>query len=699
MVPPPLTRLALILLLSQSAASLALGGSYPATRTVEVSETFHGTEVKDPYRWLEEMTSEEVHRWVLKQNEAARALIDQVPERERIRKRLTELWNYERYSVPEKHGKRYFYTHNSGLQNQPVFFVSEDLRNPEKVLLDPNTLSPDGTISVSKTSVSRDGELFAYALSRSGSDQLEWKVRDVSTGKDLQDSILKSKHAPVRWAHDGSGFYYLKFEESGINRLYFHLLGAPQVEDKIVYEHPSNKKDYITPQISEDGRYLILFVHGGSSKDTRVYFADLKASGDAPRVLPIVEKAEGRFSFLGNIGARLIFHTSLDAPRGRIVSIDTSAAPYGWKTLVAEGADTIQEARLVNHRLILAYIKNATARLRVFDENGKPTRDAALPVPLSGISALVGNPSDERAFFQITSLTTPSSVFSLDPISGEASAVWKLKLLFEPGDFTATQVFFTSKDGTKVPMTIARKKGVPLDGSAPTILYGYGGFNYITPPSFSVRNIQWMEMGGIYAYANIRGGGEYGEAWHQAGIKTRKQNVFDDFIAAAEWLIAGKYTSTPKLAISGSSNGGLLVGACMTQRPDLFGAALPDVGVLDMLRFQMFTEGPEWTVDYGEIAKPEEFKALLAYSPYHNIRPGTAYPPALITASESDDRVVPAHSYKFAARLQAAQSGENPILLRIETKAGHGAGTPTSKMIEKSADVGAFLIKALNIKR
>jgi len=700
-------RIALILCLFAAGITQQMikPNNYPAARKSDQVDDYHGVKVADPYRWLEDLDSEETRNWVEAENKLSFGFLGSIPARTALKDRLTKLWNYEKYGIPFKEGERYFYTRNSGLQNQAVLYTVTALDAQPQMVLDPNTLSTDGTVAVSGLQVSPDGKLLAYSLSASGSDWQEWKVRDVETSKDLSDHLKWVKFSGVSWTRDGKGFFYSRYDEpksdalKGTNyfqKIYYHKLGTAQSEDPLVYERPDQKDWLLGGTVTEDGNYLIITVFQGTDVKTRVYYKDLKAK-DA-QVVKLLDDFDAAYNFVGNQGTRFWFQTDLQASRGKVIEIDTSnPARTNWKVVVPEAKETLQATSVVNNRFILNYLKDAYTQVKIYESNGKLVTDVAFP-GIGSADGFGGKATDKETFYSFTGFTTPTTIYRYDMTTGKSSIFRQPKVDFNPGDYETKQVFYTSKDGTKVPMFITHKKGLKLDGSNPTYLYGYGGFNISLTPAFSVGNLVWMELGGVYAQPNLRGGGEYGEEWHQAGMKLRKQNVFDDFIAAAQWLIDNKYTSTPKLAIGGGSNGGLLVGAALTQRPDLFGAALPAVGVMDMLRFQTFTIGWAWVSDYGSSENAEEFKALYAYSPLHNIKPGTSYPPTMVTTADHDDRVWPGHSFKFAAALQAAQAGSAPIIIRIETKAGHGAGKPTSKIIEETADRWAFLVKTLEMK-
>ncbi len=679
---------------------------YPQVKTVEHVDDYNGVKVADPYRWLEDLNSPETKAWVEAENQVTFAYLEQIPERVAIKDRLTTLWNFERYGVPDTRGGRYFYTKNDGLQNQSVLYWMDWLAGAPKMLLDPNKLSADGTVALTDAEPTEDGKLLAYGLATAGSDWQEFKVRDVATGKDLPDHIQWAKFSGISWTKDGKGFFYSRYDEpteqtklSGalyFHKLYFHRLGTPQAEDVLIYERKDHKDWNFGGTVTDDGRYLIIDVREGTDTRNRVYYKDLSAK-DAP-VVKLLDAFDADYQFVDNDGPVFWFMTDNAAPRYRVIAVDTrKPQPANWKTVIPESEATLESVNVINSMLVARYLRDAHSQVRIFDLAGKHLRDVGLP-GMGTVDGFRGRRKDKETFYSYTSYTTPPTIYRYDMVTGRSELFRKPKLAFNPDDYETRQVFYTSKDGTRVPMFITAKKGLKLDGSNPTLLYGYGGFNISLTPTFSVAALVWMEMGGVYAVPNLRGGGEYGKQWHEAGMKLKKQNVFDDFIAAAEWLIANKYTSTPKLAISGGSNGGLLVGAAITQRPDLFGAALPAVGVMDMLRFNKFTIGWAWTSDYGTPENPEEFKALYAYSPYHNIKKGTKYPATLVTTADHDDRVVPAHSFKFASALQAAQAGERPVLIRIETRAGHGAGKPTTKLIEEAADKWAFLVRELGMQ-
>ena len=677
---------------------------YPQTRKVEQTDDYHGTKISDAYRWLEDDNSAETKTWVEAQNKLTFAYLNQIPQREKIKARLTELWNYERYSAPLKAGKHYFYTKNDGLQNQSVWYIAESPTDPGRVFLDPNKLSTDGTVALSGLRFTDDGKLAAYGLATAGSDRTEWRVKDVETGQDLTDVLKPNRQGGASWLKDNSGFFYSRFPETQQGaelraqtfnqKLYFHKIGTPQSEDVLIYERPDDKEFFMGGSVTQDGNWLIISVGKGTSPKNMVYFKNLKM--EKSPILPLVDSLTANYSFIGNDEANFYFQTDKDTPRAKIVMVNVLAKDRIWKDVIPEAQETLQGVNFINNHFVLNYLKDAYTQIKIHDINGKFVRDIKLP-GIGSAGGFGGKRFDTETFYSYSSYNAPPTIYRYDMKTGKSELFRQAKVNFNPADYEVKQVFYNSKDGTKVPMFIIHKKGLKLDGTNPTLLYGYGGFNISQTPGFSVSRLVWLEMGGVFAVANLRGGAEYGEAWHEAGTKLKKQNVFDDFIGAAEWLIANKYTSPKKLAIQGGSNGGLLVGAVLNQRPDLFGAALPAVGVMDMLRFPKFTIGWAWTSDYGSPDKADEFKAIYAYSPLHNIKTSTKYPAVLVTTADHDDRVFPAHSFKYAAALQAAQSGDAPVLIRIETKAGHGAGKPTSKQIEEIADIYGFLMKNLGM--
>src|SRR5947209_1246799 len=681
---------------------------YPKPPKGDVVDDYFGTKVADPYRWMEDLDSPEVKQWVDAENKITFAYLEQIPQRESIKRRMTELFDFEKYTVPEKHGSRYFYQHNTGLQNQNVLYWLDSLNGTPKVLLDPNTLSKDGTVAVNGMSVTDDGKYAAIAIAAAGSDWTEIHVRDVAGDKELPDVIRWTKFSGAAWLKDDSGFFYAGYDapsgkemrdETVGQKLKFHKLGTAQEQDALVYQ-PEDKNVYIGGNVSDDGRYLFITLTKGGSKN-KLYFKDLSAAGS--QIVKLIDADDALYQPIGNDGGTFYVMTTKDASRGKIVAID-AAHPQSaaWKTVIAEGPkserlDLESGGGMFGDLFALTYLKDAHSEVRLYDLSGKLVKNVPLP-GIGSVHGLSGLRSDTETFFGYASFNTPLTIYHLDLKAKQATMFRAPKLKFDATQYTTEQVFYASKDGTKITMFITYKKGMVKNGQNPTLLYGYGGFDISLTPAFSASVLTWLEMGGVYAEPNLRGGGEYGEEWHQAGMRQNKQNVFDDFIAAAEWLIANRYTSTPKLAISGGSNGGLLVGACETQRPDLFGAALPAVGVMDMLRFDKFTVGWGWRPDYGSPSENKaDFETNFKFSPLHNIKPGTSYPPTLITTADHDDRVVPAHSFKFAATMQEAQAGGNPILIRIETRAGHGAGKPVTKQIEEAADRWAFLVRNLGM--
>ena len=710
--PFPTGCAAALLLLTASQAVLAqqcprnaVELTYPVSKKVEQIDDYHGTKVSDPYRWLEDANSAETRAWVDSQVKFTQDFLNQIPQREAIKQRLTHLWNFERFSAPKKEGGQYFFQRNDGLQNQSVLYTMKKLSDTPRLLLDPNTLSSDGTVALAGIAVSPDGKYLAYGTAASGSDWNEWKVRDVATGKDLPDHLKWVKFSEASWRRDGSGFYYSRYDEpkeetklADVNyfqKVYFHKVGTNQGEDKLVYERKDQKEWGFGAEVSDDGRYLLLTISQGTDRRNRIYYQDLQNKHG--KVLPLLDQFDAEYHFIDNVGPLFWFKTDKDASRGRVVTVDVRNGKM--QEIVPETADTLAGANMVDNKLVLNYMKDAHSQVRMLDLKGKLVREIALP-GIGTAAGFDGKRTSNEVFYAYSDFTTPTSIYQYDAKTGKSTLFRRPKVDFDPAAYETRQVFYTSRDGTKVPMFITAKKGLKMDGSNPTYLYGYGGFDISLTPGFSVSNLAWMEMGGVYVVANLRGGGEYGAKWHDAGTKLQKQNVFDDFIGAAEWLIANKVTSPAKLAIGGGSNGGLLVGATMTQRPELFAAALPAVGVMDMLRFHKFTIGWSWTSDYGSSDDAGEFKALYAYSPLHNFKNDKCYPATMVTTADHDDRVVPAHSFKFAAAAQAAQASHGPaapILIRIDVKAGHGAGKPVSKVIDEVADRWGFLVKELGM--
>ncbi len=682
---------------------------YPTTHSVDQIDNYHGNQVADPYRWLEDVDSPNTHEWIRQQNELTFSILEKIPARASIRENLTRLWDFKKASSPYKKGGRYFQFLNSGLQNQDVLYVYQSLQEEPRLLLDPNTLSADGTSALNNWSISPDGKWLAYAISSSGSDWQTWYIRSVDDGKDLSESLEWSKFSGATWVKDNTGFFYAPFpipsegetfQEANYNqKLFFHRIGTPQSEDKLIYERPDHPEWGFGTDLSDDGQYLLIYVSQGTDSRNRLFLKDL--TGNSP-VVELIPDLEAAYTFIGNDGSLFYFMTNLDAPRSRIIAIEsTNPLKKNLKTIIPENESVLQSAQIINDQLILIYMKDAHDIIKLFHLDGSPSGEVSLPtlgsVMVAYAPSVHGERKDSEMFYAFHSYIHPLTIFRYDFLSGKSQAIFQPPIQFDLSKYETVQVFVTSKDGTKIPMFLVHKKDLKKDGTNPTILYGYGGFNLAQTPSFAIHRLVWMEMGGVLAISNLRGGSEYGEEWHQAGMLDTKQNVFDDFIACAEWLIQEKITSTPRLAIEGRSNGGLLVGACMTQRPDLFGAALPAVGVMDMLRFHKFTIGWAWVSDYGSADDPQQFKTLVAYSPLHNLKPGTKYPATLVTTADHDDRVVPGHSFKFTATLQACQAGEAPTLIRVQTRAGHGMGKPTSIWIEEYSDIYAFLVHALGM--
>jgi prolyl oligopeptidase len=681
--------------------------AYPIARRGDQVDQYHGIAVADPYRWMEDVDSPETRAWVEAEAKLTRDYLASIPGRDRIAQRLTEIWNYERWSAPEKHGTQWFYTHNDGLQNQSALFTTADPAQPARVLLDPNTLSKDGTVAFKGAGYSDDGRLMAYGLSEAGSDWEVWRIRDIATGQDFPDQVRHAKFTGASWLKDGSGFFYSGYDESTegeslktrnkYHTLFFHRLGRPQAEDVMVYRRTDDADWYVSGQVTDDGKHLIVTAQHGTDVRNTLQVAIL---ADGVALKAVIPEPRASYHFIGSIGSILYVRTDDDAPRYRVIAIDLAKpGRTHWRTVIPESRDTLDSTTLVGHQLIAQYLKDASSVVRRYAPDGKRLGDVTLP-GLGTASGFSGRIDDAVTYYEYTDYTTPVSIYRLDLKTGGTS-VWRAPLLggFRSSDYETTQIFYTSKDGTHVPMFITARKGTHLNGRNPTILYGYGGFNISELPEFSPGIAAWLEIGGVFAVANLRGGGEYGRAWHEAGMKTHKQNVFDDFIAAGEYLIATHWTSRNRLAIRGGSNGGLLVSAVEEQRPDLFAAVIAHVGVLDMLRFREFTVGKAWEADYGSVDSLDEFTAMRAYSPYHNVRTKVDYPQTLILTGDHDDRVFPAHSFKFTAAMQHADPDGKPILIRIDLRAGHGAGKPLSKRVDELADVYAFVLQAMDFDR
>ena len=685
--------------------SLLLGCSsertfeYPVSRKGDVVDDYHGTQVPDPYRWLEDPDSEETQAWVAAQNELTFGYLESIPERETFKDRLTELWDYPKYSAPFKEGERYFFFKNDGLQNQSVLYVQESLEGEPRVLLDPNALSEDGTVALGGLSISKDGKRMAWAKNVSGSDWRTWYVRDIDTGEDLDDEVEWSKFSGASWDRTGKGFYYSRYdapvqgeELEGANyyqKLYYHKVGTPQSADVLVYDRPDQKEWGFSGSVTESGDYLIISVWKGTAEENMIFYKNLRRNG---RVQELITNFDASYGFIGHDGPVFYFTTNDGAPLEKVIAIDARwPEKENWKTLIPEADITLRGAGMVNgNEFVASYMKDAHSVIKRFDISGNEIGEIELP-GLGTAGAPIGNREDTEAFYTFTSFLYPPTIFHYDFKTGESKLFREPDIDFDLTQYTTEQVFFESKDGTRVPMFLVHRKDIDKNGKNPTLVYGYGGFNVSLLPRFSISKLAWIEKGGVYAQVTLRGGGEYGKDWHEAGMLKNKQNVFDDFIAAGEWLVAEKYTSPEHMACQGGSNGGTLVGAVVNQRPALWGAALPAVGVMDMLRFHLFTIGWAWVSDYGSSEDPDMFPTLYDYSPYHNLVDGTEYPAVMVTTADHDDRVVPGHSFKYTARIQEAQAGKAPVLIRIETKAGHGGGKPTSKSIEEVANEWAFL--------
>jgi prolyl oligopeptidase len=702
----PLVLSALAIAAAGCSAPEAPRMTYPTTKTVDHVDTYHGVSVPDPYRWLEDDTSAETAAWVEAENKVTFAHLETIPFRAALTARLEQLFNYPKYGEPFRRGDTYFFFKNDGLQNQSVLYRQTGLAGTPEVLLDPNLLSPDGTTKLSVFSVSRDGRRAVYGLSEGGSDWQTYKVLDVVTKQPLTDSVEWVKVSDAAWA--GDGFFYSRYPQpekgkelstKNVNhRVFFHRLGTPQSADELVFDDPANPERFHTVETTEDERFLVLTVsdRGKGKKGNAVYYRDLRSRDKT--FTPIVgEIGDDTFTVVDNVGDRFLVHTDRKAPNGRVFLFDPKTpAESAWQDVLPERPEPLDGVATGGGKLFASYLRDVTSRAYVFALDGTLEHEIALPGP-GAVSGLGGRDDDTEVFYTFTSFNYPPTIFKYD-VAAKSSTVFRDVDIpgFKADDYEVRQEFVTSKDGTRVPMFLTFKKGLALNGANPTLMYGYGGFNITMSPAFSAMRIALLEQGMVYASVNLRGGNEYGEAWHEAGTKLKKQNVFDDFIAAAEWLIANKYTSREKLAMTGGSNGGLLVGAVMNQRPDLFAVAVPQVGVMDMLRFHTFTIGWNWIADYGSSDDAAEFKALYAYSPLHNLKAGTHYPPTLVTTADHDDRVVPAHSFKYAATLQARQGGTAPVLIRVDTKSGHGASN-TRKQIESTADVYAFVMYHLGM--
>ena len=699
-----------MILMNPTATERSLELRYPVARKIEQTDDYFGTAVSDPFRWMEEVDSAELKTWIDAENELTQEYLAKVPVREKMQRRLMELINFERYTAPERRGTRYFYSHNSGLQNQNVLYWQEGLEGEPKVLLDPNMFSEDGTVAISSISITDDGMLAAYSIADAGSDWVKWHVRNVTTGKDLADVVEWSKFSGAAWRKDGSGFYYARYDEPAedaseaealktanyFHKIYFHKLGTPQSEDALVFHRPDDGELNLGAVVTEDGRYLVIHQSKGTSPNNELAVQDLHDT--SKRMIRLIDTADATYAPINNDGSLFWLLTTLDAPNGKVIAIDLNQpGREHWKTVIPESTNKLSDISIIDNTFIANYLADAQSQVELHNLDGSLIERLALPA-IGTAYGFGGLRKDTETFYQFSNFTTPGTTYRLDMKTRKSTLFRQPKLLFDPALYETKQIFTESKDGTRVAMFISHKKGLALEGTSPTLLYAYGGFNISLVPEFSPSHVMWMEMGGVYAQASLRGGGEYGEAWHEAGTRVRKQNVFDDFISLAEWLITNQYTTPERLAISGGSNGGLLVAACELQRPDLFGAVVAQVGVMDMLRFDKFTIGWAWKEEYGSPSEDEaEFRAIYKYSPLHNIRQGVSYPATLITTGDHDDRVFPAHSFKYTAALQAAQAGPNPILIRVETRAGHGAGMPLSKRIEAAVDQFAFMANQLHL--
>jgi len=670
--------------------------NYPETLKDATVDNYFGTSVEDPYRWLEDDMSQQTGEWVIAQNAVTDSFLAAIPYREKIRERLTQLWNFSRMNELEKKGGHYFYSYNTGLQNQDVIMVKENLTDSGRIFLDPNLLSEEGTSALSMFSVSNDGKYFAYGIAKAGSDWNEFFIKEIEGNKDLDDHLKWIKFSGISWYKDG--FFYSRFNEpkegdalKGENlnsKVYYHKVGTAQSSDALVYEDPEHPGYSFNASVSDDEKYLIVSAIE-STTGNALYVKDLTKSNSG--FVRLVDNFDNDFVFVGSIGTSIFLHTNYNAPKYKLLLVDmTNPGPEKWIDLIPEKQDQVLEScSFAADKIVVKSLKDARNLLSVYSTEGNYLYDIELP-GIGTVSFFNSSPKEKEAFYQFTSFNYPASIFSYNIEANTVELVFKPEVDFNSDDYITEQVFYNSKDGTRIPMFLTHKKDIVADGTNPTLLYGYGGFNITLSPGFSVRNIVWLENGGIYAVANIRGGGEYGEGWHQDGTILNKQNVFDDFIAAAEYLVENKYTSSKKLTVFGGSNGGLLVGAVTNQRPELFAVAIPAVGVMDMLRYHKFTIGRYWATDYGTSDDSTQFEYLYKYSPLHNIIGGVEYPAVFVTTGDHDDRVVPAHSFKYIATLQSKHSGKKPTLIRIETNAGHGAGKPISKSIAEVADMWSF---------
>ncbi len=677
---------------------------YPKAKKTDVVDDYFGVKVADPYRWMEDVNSDETKAWVKAENELTEKYLEQIPFRDKIRKGLTEMFNFERYSAPSKHGEYYFYYKNDGLQNFSVLYYQKGLNGKPEVFLDPNTFSEDGSVSLADVSFSNDAKYAAYSVSRGGSDWREIYVMEVESGKKLNDHLEWVKFSGMSWYKDG--FFYSRYDapkeeeklkaQNDFQKLYYHKIGTPQSEDVLIIEDKEHPQYGFGGSVTEDEKYLIINVWQGSSEYNSVYYKDL-SSEDNP-IVRLFDKFDAQYSFVDNIGDKFLFNTNKNAPNGKLVLVDPkNPAEENWETVIPETENPVRSVSYVDGKIIISYLKDANTKVFVYSANGELLHEVKLP-GIGTAFGFDGYRNDKEVFYTFTSFTYPPTIYRYDIENNKSELFRKPNVKFNPEDYETKQIFYESKDGTKIPMFITYKKGIKLDGNNPALLYAYGGFNISLTPSFSITRMYWLEQGGVYALANIRGGGEYGDKWHKAAMKEKRQNAYDDFIAAGEYLVKHKYTSHEKLAIMGGSNGGLLMGVIINQRPDLAKVAIPMVGVMDLLRFQKFTIGWAWVPEYGSSENENEFKYLIKISPYHNLKKGADYPAIMVTTADHDDRVFPAHSFKYAARLQEYNSGKNPTLIRIETQVGHGAGTNVKKTIDLFTDIFAFIFYNIGIE-
>ncbi len=677
--------------------------TYPRPPTADQVDDYHGTPVADPYRPLEDSDAPASRAWIAAQNELTARVLGELPARSAIRQRLAELWDFPRAGAPWRRGGRWFQLRNTGLQDQDVLWSADSPEAGGTVLFDPNTLSDQGTTALAAVAVANSGELVACALSHAGSDWRRWRVLQVATGDDLPDRLDWSKFASAAWTHDDAGFFYGRYPEPPADAAYdapnrnmelrYHRLGSDAAQDRLVFSTPDQPEWSFEPELSVDGRTLVVTVWRGTDPETRIYVADLSNGVEAAMVRPLLDVADARYDHVATVGETVYLRTNRDAPLGRVIAVDATD-PRHPREIIPQADDALEHVSLVGDRLAAVYLHDARSRLAIFELDGRYVVDIALP-GLGTIVETAGRPTDDELFLTFMTFAAPALVLAVNMRDGTLREAQPPALAWNADDFVSEQVFVTSDDGTEVPLFLTRHRDVTPNGDVPALLHGYGGFQIPVGPTFRPEWLAWMERGGLLAVASLRGGGEYGKAWHDAGRLANKQNVFDDFAACLRWLAGSGWTRPERIGISGRSNGGLLVGATITQHPELFGAALAEVGVMDMLRFHRFTIGWGWTSDYGSADDPEQFRTLLAYSPLHNIRPGVAYPATLVTTGDHDDRVVPGHSFKFAATLQAAQAGDAPVVIRIDTDAGHGLGKPVTKQIDERADVLAFLELAL----